>query len=261
MSGFTLRMIKSLLPSGPAWRAKSGGDMDNYLKAQADNYDSTLLFLKSLSKVRDPLSTPLLEELEREYGISKNASLTEAQRRSFLASIVTRSKENGSPEELQRRLQEGGFDVQVHPNDPAIDPIIILDAFGITAGSSKAFAGNAAAFCKRGGAELIVNGDKFRTVNNYIAVAGGPNASAGNTGFVAGIFDGVLTEKIEYQSPSNPKDWPLIFFIGGDATKDGDKITSVETVFESKSLRNEYLKIILKYKPLHVWAVSTVNFV
>lgn len=262
MSDLTRRILDSLFPKGAAWTPRADGFYDKYLDAQAENIDPVVDFLGLLSKIRDPQKTFLLEELERESGTSKNSSLTEQQRRDFLSSIISRSEENGTPEELQRKLQDGGFDVQVHSNDPATNPLVILDAFGMTCGSANAFAGNEMAFAKRGGAELIVNGDKFKKVPNYTVVCGGANAYAGRPDFVAGVFDGLLTEKIEYSSPTKSGDWPFIFFIGGDAIKDIDgKIVSIETIFEPKELRNEFLKIILKYKPLYTWVVSTVNFI
>jgi len=263
MSNFTRKIIDAMLPDGAAWNPEIDGDFDNYLDGQADNYDPIINFLRSISKIREPLTTPLLEELEREYGLSLNSALTEAQRRTFLNSYISQSNANGTPDEMQTRLQEGGFNVQVHTNDPAIDPNIIVEgAFSITAGSAQAFAGNASAFAKKIGGELIVNGDQFKVKPKFLSIANGGIAFAGNTSMFAGSFDELITTKIQYSVPTNPKDWPLVFFIGGDVVRDiDDKIVSIGTIIESVELRREYLKIIMKYKPLHSWAVSVVDFI
>lgn len=263
MSDFTRKIINSLLPEGSAWNPAFQEGMDLYFAAQADNKDSIVILLRSLAKLRDPLLTPILEELEREYGIVKNASLTEQQRRDFLQAFIFQSVQNGTDEEMQERLTEGGFIVQVHTNDPAVDPLILLDNnFAITCGNPNAVCGNQSAFARRVGGELIVNGDKFRQVPNFTVVCGAPTSVAGNEDAIAGVFDGLNEQKIEYTIPTNPKDWPMVWFIGGDATKDIDgKIISIDNVIEQAELRNEYLKIILKYKPLHTWVVSLVDFV
>jgi len=263
MSEFTRQILDSLLPSGAVWSPKFEGDLDKYLDGQADNYDPILTFLRSLSEIRNPSTTPLLEELEREYGLAKNDSLTEAQRRAFLESFIFGAEDSGTPEDLERRLQDAGFDVFVYANDPAQDPLVILDqAFRMVAGGSNAFAGRQDAFARRQGGELIVNGDKFKQVPDYLTTAGGPNSSAGNSSFIAGKFDEVTSVKIEYVVPSNPGDWPLIFFIGGPATFDIDgKILAIENIIQPAELRNEFLKIILRYKPLYTWGVSVVDFV
>lgn len=263
MSVFTRKIINALMPEGIVWTPKFDGDLDKYLDGQSDNYDSILAFLRQLSKIRDPLTTPLLEELEREYGLSKNDSLTEDERRAFLQSFVFNSEDSGTPEDLERRLQDAGFDVFVYANDPAQDPAVILDqAFQMVAGGPNAYAGRADAFAKREGGELIVNGDKFKQVPDYITVANGGTAFAGNASFKAGVFNSIRSVKIEYVIPTDPGDWPLLFFIGGAVTRDIDgKIIGIEKVLQPKELRNEFLKIILRYKPLYTWGVSVVDFI
>ena len=105
MSKLTRRILDALLPEGIVWEVESGSDLDNYYQAQADNYDPILAQLGDLAKIRDPLTTPLLDELEREYGISKNENLTDQQRRNFLFSFAFAADENGTREELEHRLQ------------------------------------------------------------------------------------------------------------------------------------------------------------
>lgn len=245
------------------WTVEKGSDFDKYLDGKSDNYDPVVDFLSLLSKIRDPLKTPLLEELEREYGISKNENLTEAQRRAFLREFAFSSDEKGTREVLEEKLNNSGFSVQVYANDPAVDPQVVLDqAFKMVAGGANAYAGRVDAFARRQGGELIVNGDKFKEVPKYLSIADGQFSYAGNNSMFAGSFNTLESVKIEYPVPTNPADWPFIVFIGGDATFNMDgKITYIEPILQPQELRNEYLDIILKYKPLHVWIVSVVDFV
>lgn len=263
MSDLTKKILISLLPPGSAWVPSSGGDYDKLLDAFAENVDNPREFISQLSAIRDPLTTPLLDELEKEFGVTKNENLTEEQRRNYLNSLVFPSEENGTDDDLQSRLQSAGFDVQVHVNDPATDPAILLEnSFQMVAGGANAYAGRQDAYARRVGGELIVNGDQFLQVPNYIAAAGNQNIVAGNQNAAAGVFDGINLEKIEYKIPTDPADWPLIFYVGGDVTRDMNGfITSLETVILPIEIREEFLQLILKYKPLHTWAVSTVNFV
>lgn len=262
MSKLTRDVLNSLLPKGSVWTPFTNSDLDKFLEGQADNYDQVLNRILDLSNIRNPELTPILEELEREYGISKNESLTEAQRRAFLNSYIFGSQGNGTPDDMEQRLQDAGFDVQVHTNDPAQDPQVILDQqFKMYAGGPNAYAGRPDAFARRVGGELIVNGDKYRQSPMYKSVAGGSSAYAGNASMFAGSFEETETLKIEYPVPTNPADWPLLWYVGGDATRDIDgKITSIEQILQPEELRNEFLKIILRYKPLHTWCISVVEF-
>lgn len=263
MSEFTRDLLNSLQPPGIVWTPNSGSDSDKLTEGKAENIDPVLEYLSGLSKIRDPLQTQILEELEREYGISKNDSLTIDQRRAFLNSYIYGSAGNGTADDLQRRFADAGFDLLVHTNDPATDPLVILSQqFQMVAGGQNAYAGREDAFARRVGGELIVNGDKFTERPLYTVVAGGQNAYAGRSDFFAGAFDELQTLPIEYPVPSNPNDWPFIFFLGGPATRDIDgKITSIDQIIEPKELRQEFLKILLRYKPLHTWCVSVVNFI
>lgn len=262
MSTLTYKILKSLLPKGPAWFPDPDGDFEKYIQGQSDNYDDPIEFLGNLSNIRDPLKTPVLDDLEREFGNSKNENLTEDERRNFLNSYIFSSKGSGTINDLQDRLTEAGFLVTVYSNDPAQDPEVLIDGqFQMLAGGGNAFAGNIDAFASRIGGELIVNGDKFKTVPNFNSVAGGGNAFAGNVSFSAGTFNDLSILPIIYPTPTNPADWPLVFFIGGAATFDIDgKILTIDQVIQPKELRSEYLKILLRYKPLHTWCVSMVEF-
>ena len=263
MTTQTRKFIQSLLPEGSAWAPQKGGDYDKFLDAYAQNVDNPKQFLEQLAYIRDPLRTPLLDELEIEFGVTKNDNLTELQRRTYLNSLIFTNQGNGTAEDLQARLQEAGFPVQIHVNDPAVDPNIFVDQiFKMQAGGLNAYAGREDAFARRVGGELIVNGDQFKQVPIWSAVAGSNVSFSGNQSMYAGSSIGIETVKIEYEVPTNPADWPFIFFIGGDATRDGSGfLTEIERVVLSNNIRNEFLQILLKYKPLYTWGVSLVDFV
>lgn len=262
MSDFTKKIITSLLPKGSAWRPEVAGDFDKYLEGQAVTLEDPITFLKTLADIRNPLKTPLLDELEIEFGVTKNENLTEQERREFLTSFIVQRGGNGTADDLEFRLNQAGFPVQIHANDPAINPAVIIDQqFKMVAGGSNAYAGREDAFARRVGGELIVNGDQFEQRPNYTAIAGGANAFAGNASFVAGTFDGLVLVKIVYNTPEDPDSWAFVFFIGGDVVRDMNGfIETIERVVLPLEVREEFLQILLKYKPLYTWGVSVVDF-
>ncbi len=264
MSELTRQIIDSILPKGVAWDVAVGLDFDKYLEGDAENYDDIIDFLSKLAFIRNPFTTPieLLGELEIEYGVSFNSSLTEEQRRSFLASIVFAKDENGERDTLEDRLNQAGFPVQVHQNDKAIDPEIIRDNnFSAFCGNESSVCGNETAFCQRIGGELIVNGDRFKQVPLFTTVCGNPDAVCGNETALCGASSGLVLFKIDYNTPTDPANFPFVFFIGGDATKDGQGfITDIERIILPPEARKEFIKIVLKYKPIYTWALSVVDF-
>ena len=210
------KVIDSLLPPGPIWEYKEGGDLDKLLDGIADNYEQLLEDLQQLSDVRDPYNTTILDDLEREYGIIKNSNLTDDVRRQQIATIKYNSKIYGSEDDLQNALDMAGFDLQVHQNDPAVDPAIILDQlFNMVADGDNAYAGRDDAFASRIGGELIVNGDIYEQRTLYLAEADGSNSYAGNSEMVAGRFDETERSAIMYDIPTDPNSWPFVFFVGG----------------------------------------------
>jgi hypothetical protein len=255
-------MIDSNLPDGSAWNPSPDEDMDNLFEGIADGKEITREFLALLAKIRCPQSTPILSDLEIEYGIVPDERLTEQERRDRLEATKTATDSTGAWDFMQEKLQQAGFDVQVHPNDPAVDPNLFLtQTFQMVADGGAAFAGNQDAFAGISGGELIVNGDFFVQSNLYLNVASGGDAFAGNAGFFAGEFDEIRKDKIEYSIPTNPGYWSLIFFVGGDATRDGSGfLTDIIAAEVLQSRREELIRNIIKYKPPHSWCGLVVNY-
>ncbi len=252
----------SMLPKGSIWNVGIGSDLDKEIIGLAENFERVRQFLEQLQFIRDPEKTILLDDLEIEFGIAKDEDLTEEVRRQQLATAKYKRNSNGSEDVLQDKLRNAGFDVFVYQNDPAVDPSIFLEnSFRMFAGGPNAFAGNEEAIAGISEGELLVNGDIFISRPLYLAQAGGPSSFAGNSIMLAGKFDEIETVKIEYKTPTNPNAWPFIFFVGGVETRDIDgSILDIERAEIPIERRDEFIRIILKYKPLDTWGTLVVIY-
>lgn len=253
-------VIDTIWPEGSAWNVAPDEDLDKLLDGSAENWEEVREFLSELSEIRTPATTPFLADLEREYGVFTNPNLTDQQRRDQLTPVVYGQDSNGSVDALQAALDAAGYTVQVHENSPAVDPAIFLDQdFQMVADGGAAFAGNQDAFAGRSGGELLVNGDIFKTSRIFTSVAGNVYAGDGTT---AGEYDDLVRTKITYSIPTDPNDWPLVFFVGGDATRDGSgALTEIETATVPLEQESEFKRLILKYKPIHSWAGLVIDFI
>jgi hypothetical protein len=254
--------LDALMPPGSIWRPKSGGDFDNFQEGLADSIEDVREDLDDLSEVRRPSTTTVLSDLEKEYGLTTDPNLSEAVRRMQLASKKFPKIRNGSKDHLQDALDAAGFNVQVHENSPAVDPAIFLDqAFQMVAGTTNAVAGNQDAFAGRVGGELLVNGDLIIQTPAYIMQAGGVNAFAWNAQAVAGRFDVFNQNIFQYEIPTDPNDWPLVFFVGGDAIRDGSgALTEIQLADVPNERKLEFKRTILKIKPTHSWAGLIIDY-
>jgi hypothetical protein len=219
MSDLIRAMLDDVFPPGTIWEPEEDGDFDKMIVGMADNGEVIRDMLADLQNLRNPFKTIILDDLEKEYGIPKNTLLTQLVRRTRLATIIYGGKSNGTENDLQSALRRAGFDVFVYQNDPAVDPVIFLEqAFQMVAAGGNAYAGRSDAYAGFIGGELLVNGDIFKTSSVFTSVAG--SGFYAGTGHGAGEYDGLLIEKIEYPIPTDPADWPMVFFVGGLATYD-----------------------------------------
>lgn len=258
MITFSRSVIDSILPHGSVWRVAPDEDWDKLYKGIADNWEATREFLSALDCIRDPSCTTFLADLEQEFGVFSNPTLTEQQRRDQLHPLVYSRSSNGSIDAMQSALDAAGYNVQVHENSPAVDPAIFLDQdFQMVADGAAAFAGNQDAFAGRVGGELLVNGDLFKTARIYESVAGTMYA---DTGF-AGEYTDLERTLVEYPIPADEDDWPLVFFVGGDATRDGSgALTDIESASVPTELKSEFKRLILRLKPMHSWAGLIITY-
>lgn len=227
-------VIEALLPDGALWTPVADGDFDKLLAGIGINFEELYQFLKDLANIRNPYETPWLEDLEKEYGIVTNLVITELRRREQLAEKVYNKTGTGSIDDLQEALDKAGFDLNVLPNDPAVDPKAVLAAgYQTQAGGANAYAGftndpvplvdveAVAGFA--GGYALVVNGDQFDQSIDYIMVAGGAIAYAGFTNdpvplvdveAVAGHYIGLTKIPTVYNPPDAWERWRYLFYVG-----------------------------------------------
>jgi hypothetical protein len=261
-------ILNSLLPQGQFWTPAAGDDYDLLLEGIAENSEVNYQVLKQLAYIRNPDLTPVLSDLELEYGIIPAVNATEAQRRQRLKAFIYRRATSGAADLLQSKLREAGFDdVYVHPNDPAVDPNIFLaQAFNmycgdILPGGNDAQCGEPEAICAQVGGELLVNGDLYKCTPKYINQCFGfvpgseYNVQCGD-GVVAGDFDGYQTQltDIRYTVPTDAGYWSSIFFVGGPATRDvNGYLTEIKFYTLPQERRLEFRRTILRFKPMSAW--------
>lgn len=265
---FSRDVINALWPDGSFWNWIPEDDYDLLLDGIAENTEAVRLELEKIRYFRDPARTLLLTDLEKEYAVIPVSGSTESERRERLATTMFRRSELPTYTWLEEKLQAAGFDVLVHANDPAVDPAIFLDqAFQMTAGDllpggNDAQCGEPEAYCGRVGGELLVNGEIFLQSPNYTILCDEALAQCGEPDALAGQYDSISLIPIEYEIPVDSGYWPLIFFVGGEATR--DPITGALTDIEIASIpierRLEFRRIILRYKPMCSWAGLVVVY-
>lgn len=128
MSDIVRALIDALLPSGSIWEPEDSKDLDKLLDGISDCGEDARVILAKLSDIRRPSKTDSLDDLEKEFGIVKNTNSTEQQRRDQIAAIKFLKGGKGDKDFLQTAFNTAGFDVQIHINDPAVDPGGLLDS-------------------------------------------------------------------------------------------------------------------------------------
>ena len=230
-------VFNALMPPGAIWVPEKDGGLDQLLEGVSDNSEDVSVFLAQLAVLRNASFTQILSDMEKEYGLTQNTSLSEQDRRDRLRAAMTDRYGYGA-DYMQDKLQSGGFDVQVHINNPPVDPDqFLFEAFKCPAAKTTSVAGNTNAVAGGFGGELVVNGDLYD--------ANSPPR-----------------ELISYDIPVDPGYWGLFFFVGGDATRDGGtgELLTIDPASISISRREEIRGLIIKYKPLHSWAGLIVNY-
>jgi hypothetical protein len=78
----------------------------------------------------------------------------------------------------------------------------------------------------------------------------------------AGYYTKYVDMNVPYAAPDDPAYWPLIFFVGGDVYRNGDgSIRSVAVVSVPAIRKQELHRLILRIKPLGIWAAMMCRFV
>jgi len=228
---------KALLPDGSLWQIKFEDDFDKLLNGQALNWETVRAFAETAGDVRDPFKTVLLQELEEEHGIIPDFDLTDDERRTQLAAVkFDRTDNRASDDDLQDFLVKAGFDVQVHRNDPPVDPAL--------------FPG-----------DLLLNGSILLSSPGIAACCGNEIAVCGNQKAVCAFFQNASRVEVVPELPTDPDSWGFIFFVGGDATRDGfGALTSILPADVPLHRQDRFKSFILQAKPWETWAVLIINY-
>ena len=255
-------VLTSLLPQGRFWEPEFDSDYDHLLDGIAENSEVVYLMLQEIAWFRDPMRTPVLSDLENEYGVIPATFSTESERRLLLKSFMFKRSNPPTAENLQQKLRDAGFTgVFVYPNDPPVDPNIFLAenyammCNELLPGGNDPQCGEPEAQCSLTGGELVVNGDLFTNIPNYKNQCG--NGVYCNDNVYCGDVAGYITTVSQsvYAVPADPGYWGLIFFVGGPATFDpvtGELLT-IEQYSVPNARRTEFRRIILRHKPLYSW--------
>ena len=268
MPNLSRAVIDALLPEGPAWTPESGSDYDNLLDGIANNSEEIRLFLDALRYIRDPERTSILSDLELEYAVIPSSAATEQERRDRLKATMFRRSELPTYDMLEEKLPDAGFDVQVHANSPAVDPNTFLAqnfnmmCGDLLPGGNDAQCGEPEAYCARVGGELLVNGEIFWQLPNYTCLCGEALALCGEAGASCGEYDGVTMFPYTHDVPADPGYWPMLFFVGGEATRDPvtGELTNIDIAPVAIERSLEFRRIILRYKPMASWAGLVVVY-
>lgn len=271
--------INALLPPGFAWRPEPDEGLDQLLNGISDSMDNDgLEAADSLGDIRSPSKTPVFTDLERNYGINPNDTIPMTDRVARLSQKVYQKAKVNTIDEIQAELTAVGFDLQVHKNDPPVDPDIFLtQSFQMTAGSDFAYAGFhnggptlafASGYLAPEGLALLVNTPITNQFPAYLMQAGGSIAYAGYTSdgiifeSVAGYFTGMRVESLEYPTPVSSDYWSMIWFVGGDATRDPvtGALLTINPGLVPLNRKDELLALLLSDKTSGSWIGLVMQF-
>jgi hypothetical protein len=278
MSSIIRAALNALLPPGFAWRPKADAGLDQILDGISDSVDNDALpYLNSLADIRNPRKTPIFTDLERNYGLQPNDTISLETRIARLEQRVYQGARVNSIDDVQADLDTAGFDLQVHKNDPPVDPDLFLGgSFQISAGSDYAYAGFnlggpilAFAGTTASTGEILANTPIYGYFPAYEMQAGGSIAYAGYsaTGIgseaVSGYFNNYRVEYLDYPIPADSNFWSMIWFVGGDATR--DPVTGALTAIDQGQVplnrQDELKEILLAAKSQGAWAVLIITYV
>ena len=261
-SNISRAVLDALWPKGAIWDPKIDDGLDLFLDGNAENKEIVKLAIDALATIQIAELTQYLDDVEKEYGLVFDSSLSETERRAKLKNAIVNNQGVGTAWDMQAKLREAGFsNIFVYQNDPPVDVndfVNIASAF--ECGDTTVECGSPTIEFAFFGGELVVVGD---------------------------IFFGGLP--VEHTVPLNDSYWANFFFVGGQATfsdvteplhwcgktesefgKDDVECGSSQTLSEISSIlladvpgdrRNELRRLIVKYKPIHAWGILLANFV
>lgn len=257
------QVLEALLPPGSLWVPEDGQGFDQLLEGLAESEELVREFLNSLARLRSPELTPILDDLEREFGVIPDATLSEAIRRARLLAVKTATDGDGTADFMQAQLRAAGFDVYVHVNNPPVDPqFFLFNAPATICGNATAVCGNDAAYCGGTRGDLVVNGRVYDHLYWTGIMAGGLLASCGNAQAICRDEASFTQAPIIYELPTDPGYWPLVFFVGGPAVRNGaGELTEIATASVPIGRKDELIRSVVKFKPVHSWGGLVIQYV
>jgi hypothetical protein len=150
---------------------------------------------------------------------------------------------------------------------PADPSAIVDDAYQLTAHAigEGMYAGNASAYAAKRGGYYLVNGDQYVLEPSYPQAGhicarafDGSDSLSGQQ--CAGRYTSYSQYSNEYASPPSVY-WSLIFFVGGAVARNTNgSVAAVSTIWIPAHRRQELHRLILRYKPLGIWAAMIVQY-
>lgn len=263
-------LVESLYPGG--WEAEVDGDLDNFNQATADNVKLITDEMTQLAFIRCPHETPVLSDLEREYGIVPTENGTEAQRRENLKTEKYKQESDGSIDTITNEglHREGFTELTTYENDPAVDPDSIIGTTDfMTCDSGNAYCdyqplpGEEEAICgtKTGIGYVLANGRNLIVSPEILSVCDEVfcDDDLNNS---CDYHTSTIQEEIIYPITDDPNRWAHFLFVGGSVIRGGSgEILQVSTVDIDLDLRDKLERVILKLKPIEKWVIMAINYI
>lgn len=245
--------IDALFPKGVIWTPAPDGGLDLFLEGNAENKEIIRIALEALATIQIADLTQYLDDMEREYGLIFDSSLSEAERRAKLKNAITDNQGYGTAWDMQAKLRAAGFtDIYVYQNDPPVDINLYLgNTPNVTCDYPDATCGNPEATCANSGGELVVNGEIFYGGAGFQYPIPAYEYWQ-NVFFVGGIatFSDITSPDITCASLEATCGNPAAS-CGSESTK--SEITAITQIEIPIERREELRRLIVKYKPIHAW--------
>lgn len=260
-------IFKSLLPKAEAFTIIIQKWITKFIKGLTALPDDFRKYIDNIFMDLFPLTTRSPELWEDQWGI-RIISDNDTIRRNTI-DINWKLKGGQSARYIQDALQDAGYNVQIHENNPQVDPDNFISGdYACFCGGPNSVCGNDDAFCGRIGGSILANGfiPETSDLRDYLAVCDGDGVTptcCGQTLAVCGYFEQFIVTEKTYTIPDDSDYWGYIFFIGGDATRDPvtHELTEIETIQISSALQIEFERLILKLKPAHTWVGMMVDYI
>lgn len=254
-------LIDAIMPRGSAWIPAIGEGLDQFLDGEADNIEIVKNALNDLSTIQIAELTQYVDDMEKEYGLLFDSSLSDATRRNRIKNAKTDNQGYGPDWDMQAKLRLAGFDtIFVYQNDPTVDINLYLgNTANVTCGHTNATCGNPGATCSSTGGRLVVNGNIY--FNQALIFYDIPTQQYwDNVFFVGGeaTFGLILRADVNCGNPSSTCGNPVATCGSGI---ERNEITDIANAEIDAGRRDELIRLIVKYKPIHAWGALRVNFI